>query len=473
MDTYSKIRKMHREGYSERDISKTLGIHRNTVHKYMDGKVLPGERKRSVREVAVMTAEVTNFITGCLKQDEEEGIKKQQHTARRIYDRLVAETGFNGGESTVRKFVHEYKKKSKEAFVPLVFPMGDAVQVDWGEIVGYIKNDRVTLNIFCARLCASEAPFVIAYRRQNFESFQDAIIRMFEFFGGVPKRMIFDNARIAVREGFGAHATATDKYALLAAHYSFEPVFCNISSGIEKGLVEELVGFFRRNICVPIPRVESLEELNEGFLKACKDYESHRVFGRTSTVGELLAEEKKALFALPERRYDPAHRVQLNVSKYSLVNFETNRYSVPVEYVGKSVTLKALPETVEIWSENKVIASHKRCYDREKSIFDLAHYLPLLEKKGRAIFQARPFVENAPEPFVSWLEKKKKENNLNPGNLVDLIRKGMEIGFEAVMQGYTATVIQQPEQSQIRDVVTVAPPNLSEYDSLLGKEVST
>ena len=174
---------------------------------------------------------------------------------------------------------------------------------------------------------------MIAYRRQNFESFQDALIRAFEYFGGVPRRVIFDNARIAVKEGFGLHAKATDKYIALAAHYCFEPVFCNIASGNEKGLVEGLVGFFRRNFCVPLPRANSLEEMNRGFEDACRKYTSHIVSRNTCTVGELLAEEKKALFALPDRRYDPSHRTELRVSSYSLVQFETNRYSVPVNFV--------------------------------------------------------------------------------------------------------------------------------------------
>ena len=295
---------------------------------------------------------------------------------------------------------------------------------------------------------------------------------MFEFFGGVPKRVIFDNARIAVKEGFGANATATDKYAALAAHYSFEPVFCNAYSGNEKGLVEGLVGFFRRNFCVPVPKADSLEELNNIFLKACRDYEEHRVPGRANTVGELFKEEKKALFTLPGYRYDPAHRTELCVNSYSLVTYETNRYSVPVEYVGKTVTLKALPETIEIWSGNDLIASHKRAYQREQSVYDLAHYLPLLEQKGRAIFQAKPLVDNAPEPFIAWLEKKKKKDGAKPKELVDLIRKGLEIGFDAVMHGDVVQDIPRTEHPQIRDIVTVAPPNLSEYDRLLGKEVS-
>ncbi len=473
MDIYAEIRKLHREGCSERCIAEKLHIHRKTVHKYIKGSKMPGERSDPPARIpTVLTQEVKDFIGECLAEDEKEGTKKQKHTAKRIYDRLVAEKGFTGGESTIRDYVGKYRNRTKEAFVPLAFPYGDAVQVDWGEVTSYIGGERIVVNIFCARLCASEAPFVIAYRRQNFESFQDALIRTFEYFGGVPHRVIFDNARIAVKEGFGLHARATDKYMALAAHYCFEPVFCNVASGNEKGLVEGLVGFFRRNFRVPLRRADSIEEMNRSFEEACRKYGSHTVPRKTSTVGEMLAEEKKALFALPERRYDPSHRTEIRVSSYSLVQFETNRYSVPVAYVGKILTLKALPETIEIWSGGKMIASHQRNCKREQSIYDLAHYLPLLEQKGRAIFQAKPLLNNAPDVFVARLKKKKESEDLKPKELVNLIRKGLEIGYEAVMHGDTALYASPPSTQQTYDTVKVSEPDLSVYDKLLGKGVS-
>lgn len=169
--------------------------------------------------------------------------------------------------------------------------------------------------------------------------------------------------------------------------------------------------------------------------------------------------------------FHPSHRTELRVSAYSLVNFETNRYSVPVSNVGNTVTLKAYPETVEIWSKGKMIAKHTRCYQREQSIYDLEHYLPILEKKGRTIFQAKPFIQNAPEMFVEWLKKKKEANDLNLKELVDLIRKGAEIGFDAVMSGDICMAEKASVYSTIHDTVSVSPPNLSEYDTLLGKEV--
>lgn len=157
---------------------------------------------------------------------------------------------------------------------------------------------------------------------------------------------------------------------------------------------------------------------------------------------------------------------------YSLVQFETNRHSVPVGYVRKTVTLKALPETIELWFGGKMIATHQRCYKREQSLYDLAHYLPLLEQKGRAIFQAKSVLNNAPDVFVAWLKKKKETEDLKPKELVDLIRKGIDIGYEKVMHGDIAQYTSPSEKIQPDDLVKVSKPDLRIYDSLLGKGVS-
>lgn len=240
VDVYKEIRRLQLEGVtSQRTAAKRLGISRNTVKKYWEGNAVPWDRKAYNREAAVMTPDVVQFISSCLDEDDRERVKKQRHTARRIYQRLVEECGFTGSESSVRNLVHDMRaaRKETQAFVPLRFAPGEAVQIDWGEATVYINGEKLVINLFCARLCHSCAPYVIAYQRQNLESFLDAIIRTFQYYGGVPRRVIFDNARVAVKSGFGAHAAAQDDYKQLSAHYGFEPVFCNPASGNEKGLV--------------------------------------------------------------------------------------------------------------------------------------------------------------------------------------------------------------------------------------------
>ena len=182
MEVYKDIRRMRLEGMSQRQIATCLHISRNTVKKYWDGDSVPWERKEYSREATVLTSDVISFVKDCLDQDLQCRSKKQHHTAKRIYDRLVAECNFSGGESTVRRLVKELRQKSLEAFVPLAFPAGDAMQIDWGEATVYIGGNKMVVNLFCARLCYSDAPIVLAYRRQNEESFLDALVKVFDYF---------------------------------------------------------------------------------------------------------------------------------------------------------------------------------------------------------------------------------------------------------------------------------------------------
>ena len=205
VEIYKQIRKMRLDGMSQRQIAAVLRISRNTVKKYWDGDSVPWERKDYNRGASVLTEDVVAFVRTCLDEDARNP-RKQHHTAKRIYDRLVAECGFTGGETTVRRLVRELREKPQEAFVPLVFPAGDAMQIDWGEATVYLSGVKTVVNLFCARLCYSGAPMVLAYRRQNEESFLDALVQVFQYFGGVPRRVIFDNGKVAVKDGFGAHA---------------------------------------------------------------------------------------------------------------------------------------------------------------------------------------------------------------------------------------------------------------------------
>lgn len=244
VEIYKQIRKMRLDGMSQRQIAATLHISRNTVKKYWDGDSVPWERKDYSREASVLTEDVVAFVRRCLDEDAQLKSRKQHYTAKRIYDRLVAERGFTGGETTIRWLVKELREKSQEAFVPLIFPAGDALQIDWGEATVYLDGAKTIVNLFCARLCYSGAPMVLAYRRQNEESFLDALVQVFQYFGGVPKRVIFDNGKVAVKDGFGAHARKQAGYAALAAHYGFEAVFCNPASGKRKGSGRRLSGLY-------------------------------------------------------------------------------------------------------------------------------------------------------------------------------------------------------------------------------------
>jgi Transposase and inactivated derivatives len=467
VDVYKEIRRLQLEGVtSQRAAAQRLGISRNTVKKYWEGNAVPWERKAYNRDAVVMTPEVVQFISACLDEDDQERVKKQRHTARRIFHRLVDELGFTGSESSVRNIVHDMRASRKETkvFIPLKFAPGEAVQIDWGEATVYINGEKLVVNLFCARLCHSCAPFVLAYKRQNLESFLDAIIHTFQYYGGVPRRVIFDNARVAVKSGFGAHAAAQDDYKQLAAHYGFEPVFCNPASGHEKGLVENLVGYIRRNVCVPLPKVKNLDELNGKLLEKCVQYLNHHIESRPASVGTMLAEDRLCLQALPHYTPDISKKAYPVVSRYATVLFETNLYSVPCRYTGKNTTLKAYPNHIEVWIAGTLVASHDRLFGRREESLDLQHYLPILAQKGRAIRYARPVQNSVPAEFLNWLESK----DLSAKEMVELLGQCADVGYAAIMCG----ALPNRPKPVLNDPVAVPVVDLGAYDALCGKGVS-
>lgn len=245
-------------------MQKKIGISRQTVKKYCEGATTPEVRKNYKRTNHIITDDVKTFILECFQTDEQEHVKKQSHTAKRIYDRLIHEKGYTGSYSSICKVVRELKPNLEptQADIPLAYDQGDAIQIDWGEVTLYLDGVKTKANIFCGRLCYSCAIYVQVFQSQNLESFLEAQQRMFDFFDGVPDRLIFDNAKVAVKDGFGLHAKATDGYKVFAAHYAFQTDFCNAAKGNEKGLVENLVGYARKNFFVPLPRVVTLNELN-------------------------------------------------------------------------------------------------------------------------------------------------------------------------------------------------------------------
>lgn len=450
MQDYQEIRRRFLAGESQRHIAKELGISRNTVKKYCEGNAVPWERKTPERRSTVLTEETIGFIKQCLAEDQAEGLKKQKHTAKRIFDRLVEECGFTGGESTVRAKVHELKDLQPEAFVPLEFDPGEALQVDWGEGTVYINGIRQTVNIFCARLCYSCRPVVFAYHRQNEESFLDAFVRVFDVIEGVPSKVIFDNGKVAVKDGFGAMARKQAGYTALTAHYGFEAVFCNPAEGHEKGLVEGLVGWARRNILVPVPHVENIQELNTLLTKRCTGYESHHIKGKPASVGDMLVTERESLYQLPGYHFETAKCVNARVNAFSTARFRTNSYSVPVRFAGRQVGIKGYPETIEIYYQGELIAVHDRCFGRHQKIYQLEHYMPLLEQRGRAILDAAPVKQNVPPEVMEELRK----------------LKGDHPAMIALLKDHISS-----EKSNINDPVKIRSVDLMQYDQLSSREV--
>jgi len=393
MDQYEFIRSAHRVYDTNiSKLSRITGHSRNTVKKALRGEPW-GYRERTKQPFPVL-GPYLETIDSWLEADRDVP-KKQRHTARRIYNRLVEEHDYPGGESTVRRYVSMAKIKlgldRPGAFIPCDPEAGFEAEVDWGTAMAVIGGMRQTIKIFCMRSKYSGKHFVRAYPCERQQAFFDAHLHGFQFFGGVFPVLIYDNLTTAIRKVLqGRNRIEQESFVKFRAYHNFEARFTNPAAGNEKGGVEGLVGFSRRNYLVPIPEVESLEELNSKLLEQCRSYGRHTISGREHTVEQLFTIEKDQLLSLPEHVFSNQLSLSGKVDKFGTVIVDKNRYSVPTNYTGLDVNVLLGVDRVKIYLKNKLVASHERVYGNNKWQLDPDHYLDLLQKRPMAFASARP-----------------------------------------------------------------------------------
>ncbi len=314
---------------------------------------------------------------------------KQHHTNRRIYHRLVEEKDYTGGESTVRDYVRKHRNRPRPVFIPLSYEPGVDAQVDFGEAMVIMKGRPLKVQLFVGRLCYSKIPFLVASPNQQQEALFEGHDKAFDFFGGVPRTIWYDRMSQAVKKALPGHRPEEQEaFIAFRSHYLFESRFCNPREAHEKGLVENLVGYARRNYMVPVPEVDSFRELNGLLRQRCLAEAERRLRGETETIGEMWEQEQ--LLSLPAHPYPCCRTVSVRPNRFSMVTFQTNRYSVPVEGDAKSLLLRAFVDRVEITDGIRVVAVHERCYGREQDVLDVFHYLPLLKQRPGAFDHAKP-----------------------------------------------------------------------------------
>jgi len=325
---------------------------------------------------------------------------KQRHTGRRIYQRLVEEHGYIGGESTVREYVRKHRPRGCPLFIPLAYEPGEDAQFDFGEAVVMMKGRPLTIQFLASRLCYSKVPFLMAFPNQQQEALFEGHKEAFAFFGGVPHTIWYDQLSQAVRRALPGHKPQEQEaFIALRSHYLFQSRFCNPGEAHEKGLVENLVGYARRNFLVPVPEVDSFEELNGLLRERCLAEARRRLRGETHTIGELWEQERPHLLPLPPHSFPCCRTVPVHPNRFSLVTFQTNRYSIPVEHAS-SLLLRAFVDRVEITDGTKLLAIHPRCHEREQDILDVFHYLPLLKERPGAFDHAKPLKMWAHPPIL-------------------------------------------------------------------------
>jgi transposase len=390
MFQYDLVRRLYyRQGLSKHEISRRTGLHRKTINKMLLYARPPGYRLKHPRPKSKLGPFLG--IIDQILEDDRTAPPKQRHTARRILVRLQEEYGFSGSYTIVKDYVRERKKRLREVFFPLEHRRGTS-QVDFGTARVVIAGRQLKAYLFCMALPYSDAIFVGAYPTEALEAVQEGHNAAYTFFGGVPRQSLYDNMSTAVKAVLkGRSRELTDGFLALRSHYLFTSFFCNVGRPNEKGVVERLLGYVRRNFLVPVPRVGSWEELNSYLLQQCRRRLTRRSSGGKRTIAELLEEERSSFLPLPPVPFDACRVEARKVTSLSLVRFRTNSYSVPVEYAYRPVTVKAYPFSVEVCFQDAVIARHQRCYEKNEFVFDPIHYLPLLQRKPGALDGALPF----------------------------------------------------------------------------------
>jgi transposase len=323
--------------------------------------------------------------------------RKQRRTAQRLYECLQVE-GYCGSYTAVQRYVKGWKIKRstspaiKQAFVPLAFPAGETCQFDWSHETVELGGVVQTIKVAHFRLTYSRQMFVAAYPRETQEMVMDVHCQAFEYFGGVPKRMVYDNLKTVVDAVFvGKERRFNRRFLALANHYLFEPVACTPESGWEKGQVENQVGNIREWLFTPMAKFEDFAALNGWLAKRCRELAGRPHPEHTSrSIADCFAEEQSLLMPV-KAAFEGYVEEMKRVSQLCLIRIDRNRYSVPAQWANSVVSVRLTADRIRIVADGAVIAEHSRRFGRDHLICDPWHYLPVLEKKPGALRHGTPF----------------------------------------------------------------------------------
>ena len=488
VELFEQIRKSYfieRKGI--REVAKLYGIHRRQVRQAIECAI-PPDRKLRVGPCKVLLPNLREVIIEWLKTDLK-APRKQRHTGKRIYERLVTEHAYVGKEVTVRNYVYEMRRElfiPPQVFVPQVHLPGEEAEVDWYEAMVEFPHGQEKVFIFQMRACYSGKEFHLAFFHQNQQAFLEGHIAALQYFNGVFKVIRYDNLGSAIRKVLrGRKRLETDRFIAFRSHYLFQAIFClpGLQGAHEKGGVECGGGRFRRTHLVPVPKVAGLAELNQLILAACQHDNKRIIIGKTETIITHWQEEATKLSSLPAEPFSVTDIVTAKVNTKSLVTARGNYYSVPVNYVGQTVEVNLYAEVVIIIKQSKAIAEHKRCYTQHQIVATLAHYLPLLKYKpgalpgSVALQQARQKWPAIMEEYWQTLITKYGQHDANrqlvdlllwsqdfeSDQVVALITKAMTIGcyqaegIQALMRQQNAPVTAEPLAQKLLG-------NLIQYD---------
>lgn len=435
METIRKIRVRHRNGESIRKISRDMHISRNTTRKFLRSGELKDPSYTRIKTNYPQLGPYIDEVNQLLKEDRK---APRTRTMRSIYE-ILEDRGFKGSYSAVCKYIRRVQEERssascKGAFIPLHFESGEAYQFDWSTQVIQLGCEMVKIKVAHFVLCYSRMKFSYAYPCETQEMVFDAHVRAFEYFGGIPRRGIYDNMKTAVQKILkGKQRDWNPAFERLCAHYRVEPTACNPASGWEKGQVERQVQADRTQFFTPIPKVNSLSELNEQLLsQVVVRNQTHRhPTLKDKTIEEVYKEEKPNLAPLPVQ-FDGTRSKEVKVSSTCLAMFDRNHYSVDCHYAGKLIQCKAYADKLVFIYHGKQIASHQRHFTRGQTYYNWRHYLPVLIRKPGALRNGAPFKQMALPGELETVQKHLQCRPSGAKEFIQILSYIPEISMEAV-----------------------------------------
>ena len=479
-DLFRNIKNLHEQhGLTPSQIAGELAIDPRTVTKWLH------EERFRQRSSPTRESKLDPFKNDILRM-----VTAHPYSAAQVLAR-IRENGFDGGYTIVKDYVRAIRPRRNPAYLTLSFAPGECAQVDWGSF-GTVPVGATTrrLSFFVMVLCYSRMMYLEFTVSQTMEHFLACHQHAFEAFGGVPAKVMTDNLKSAViKRIIGADPVFNPRYLDFARHYGFAISACNVGKGNEKGRVENGVGYVKKNFLsgLDIPDFGALNPAARIWLDTIANVRIHGVT-RQKPV-DLLEKERLYLKPLPTHPVEVATVTQVRASSLFRITIDTNRYSVPAEYVGTPLTLKLYPDRLCVYQQENLIARHHRCYDRHQDIEDPDHPKALLaqRKKARDQKMFMRFLSLSPKADAYWQQL--EQRRMNPAHHVrkivalseiygpDAVARAMADAFvyQAFSSEYIANILEQrarfrPEPGALHltrreDLldITVAPPDLSIY----------
>jgi len=452
VEQFERIRREHRdEGLSIRALADRHNVHRRTVRRAIADAV-PPVRKPSQRQAPVL-GPYESTIRRWLIEDLD-APRKQRHTARRIWQRLVEEEGAVVAESSVRNLVARLRTEispGRQVMVPQTHPPAEEAEVDFGEFTAVIAGVVMKLFMFCLRLSHSGKAVHVAYANQTQESFLDGHVRAFAALGGIPVGMIrYDNLKPAViRVALGRERFEHPRFVALRSHYGYDSFFCapGIEGAHEKGGVEGEIGRFRRRHLTPVPHVASLAALNEALAAADARDDARRIGARAETVGAAAGRELPLLNPLPGEPFDVSLSLSCRVDAKARICVRQSYYSVPARFAGRRLEARLGATKVVVLDAGRPVAEHTRSLHKGTEDLVLDHYLEVLTRKpgalagSTALASARATGAFTPAHQRFW-DTARRQLGDGPGTraLVGVLLLHRTLPAEAVALGLAAAV---------------------------------